>query len=80
MLREGRFDVSEIAIASFPLKPRPAANAFVLLPVVLAARFQEPRSSCLAAPAPCAALLIWRAAAWESAPIVKRPGFGCAAS
>jgi 4,5-dihydroxyphthalate decarboxylase len=46
MLREGRFDVSEIAIASF-LQAKAYDKAFVLLPVVLAARFQEPALLCL---------------------------------
>ena len=76
MLREQSFDGSEIAIASF-LQAKAYGKPFVLLPVVLAARFQEP-CFCASPPAPCAALPIWRAAAWGSAPIVKRPGFGCA--
>lgn len=50
MLREGRFDVSEIAIASF-LQAKAYGKPFVLLPVVLAARFQEPALLCLAASA-----------------------------
>src|SRR5689334_2504452 len=47
MLREGRFDVSEIAIASF-LQAKAYDKPFVLLPVVLAARFQEPALLCFA--------------------------------
>jgi 4,5-dihydroxyphthalate decarboxylase len=47
MLREHRFDVSEIAIASF-LQAKAYGKRFVLLPVVLAARFQEPALLCLA--------------------------------
>jgi 4,5-dihydroxyphthalate decarboxylase len=50
MLREHRFDVSEIAIASF-LQAKAYGKSFVLLPVVLAARFQEPALLCLAASA-----------------------------
>jgi 4,5-dihydroxyphthalate decarboxylase len=50
MLREHRFDVSEIAIASF-LQAKAYGKPFVLLPVVLAARFQEPALLCLAASA-----------------------------
>lgn len=50
MLREGRFDVSEIAIVSF-LQAKAYAKPFVLLPVVLAARFQEPALLCLTASA-----------------------------
>ncbi|HEU0160335.1 MAG TPA: hypothetical protein VFR00_13520 [Hyphomicrobiaceae bacterium] len=48
MLRDGRFDVSEIAIASF-LQAKAYDKPFVLLPVVLAARFQEPALLCLTA-------------------------------
>src|SRR5262245_21546040 len=47
MLREHRFDVSEIAIASF-LQAKAYGKPFVLLPVVLAARYQEPALLCLA--------------------------------
>lgn len=50
MLREHRFDVSEIAIISF-LQAKAYGKPFVLLPVVLAARFQEPALLCLAASA-----------------------------
>jgi 4,5-dihydroxyphthalate decarboxylase len=40
MVREGRYDVSEMAIATF-LMAKAAGKDLVLLPVVLAARFQE---------------------------------------
>jgi 4,5-dihydroxyphthalate decarboxylase len=50
MLREHRFDVSEIAIASF-LQAKAYDKPFALLPVVLAARFQEPALLCLTASA-----------------------------
>src|SRR5262245_54389282 len=46
MLREHRFDVSEIAIASF-LQAKAYGKPFVLLPVVLPARYQEPALLCL---------------------------------
>ena len=45
MVREGRFDVSEMAIATF-LQARAAGRPIVLLPVVLAARFQEAAMLC----------------------------------
>ncbi|MBI0536395.1 ABC transporter substrate-binding protein [Roseomonas sp. KE2513] len=47
MVREGRFDVSEMAIATF-LQARAVGRPLVLLPVVLAARFQESAMLCLA--------------------------------
>jgi 4,5-dihydroxyphthalate decarboxylase len=47
MLREERFDVCEMAIASF-LQAKAYGKPLVLLPVVLAARFQEPALVCLA--------------------------------
>ena len=47
MVREGRFDVSEMAIATF-LQARAVGRPLVLLPVVLAARFQEAAMLCLA--------------------------------
>ncbi|WP_338664726.1 ABC transporter substrate-binding protein [Pararoseomonas sp. SCSIO 73927] len=40
MVREGRFDLSEMAIATF-LMAKEAGRPLVLLPVVMAARFQE---------------------------------------
>lgn len=40
MVREQRFDVSEIAIATF-LQARAAGSDLVLLPIVLSARYQE---------------------------------------
>lgn len=46
-VREGRFDASEIAIATF-LQAKAYGKPLVLLPVVLAARFQEPALLCLA--------------------------------
>jgi 4,5-dihydroxyphthalate decarboxylase len=48
MLREERFDLCEMAIASF-LQAKAYGKPLVLLPVVLAARFQEPGLLCLAA-------------------------------
>jgi len=45
MVREGRFDVSEMAIATF-LQARACGKPLVLLPVTLAARFQEPALLC----------------------------------
>jgi 4,5-dihydroxyphthalate decarboxylase len=45
MVRENRFDVSEIAIATF-LQAKAAGKPLVLLPVVLAARFQEAALLC----------------------------------
>jgi len=48
MLREERFDVCEMAIASF-LQAKAYGKPLLLLPVVLAARFQEPALLCLAA-------------------------------
>jgi 4,5-dihydroxyphthalate decarboxylase len=47
MVRELRFDVSEMAIATF-LQARAAGVPIVLLPVVLAARFQETAMLCRA--------------------------------
>ncbi|TPG47295.1 ABC transporter substrate-binding protein [Roseomonas nepalensis] len=47
MVREGRFDVSEMAIATF-LQARAMGRPLVLLPVVLAARFQESALLCRA--------------------------------
>jgi 4,5-dihydroxyphthalate decarboxylase len=46
MVRELAFDVSEIAIATF-LQARAAGKAIKLLPIVLAARFQEGSLLCL---------------------------------
>lgn len=48
MLRDERFDVCEMAIVSF-LQAKACGKPLVLLPVVLAARFQEPALLCLAA-------------------------------
>src|SRR5262245_1387407 len=48
MLREERFEVCEMAIASF-LQAKAYGKPLLLLPVVLAARFQEPALLCLAA-------------------------------
>lgn len=48
MVREGRFDVSEMAIATF-LMAKAWGKPLVLLPVVLAARFQEAALLCRAA-------------------------------
>ena len=47
MVREGRFDVSEIAIATF-LQAKAYGKPLVLLPVVLAARFQQSALLCRA--------------------------------
>ena len=47
MVREQRFDVSEIAIATF-LQAKAHGKPLVLLPIVLAARFQEPALLCRA--------------------------------
>lgn len=47
MVREARFDVSEMAIATF-LQARAWGKPLVLLPVVLAARFQESALLCRA--------------------------------
>jgi 4,5-dihydroxyphthalate decarboxylase len=47
MVREGRYAVSEMAIATF-LMARAAGRPLVLLPVVLAARFQEAALLCRA--------------------------------
>src|SRR5215211_960643 len=47
MVREGRFDVSEMAIATF-LQAKAHGKPLVLLPVVLAARFQEGALLCRA--------------------------------
>jgi len=47
MVREARFDVSEMAIATF-LMAKAAGRPMVLLPVTLAARFQEPALLCRA--------------------------------
>lgn len=47
MVREGRFDVSEMAIATF-LMAKAWGKPLVLLPVVLAARFQEAALICRA--------------------------------
>jgi 4,5-dihydroxyphthalate decarboxylase len=47
MLRAERFDVCEMAIASF-LQAKAYGKPLVLMPVVLAARFQEPALLCLA--------------------------------
>ncbi|TDH59432.1 ABC transporter substrate-binding protein [Dankookia rubra] len=47
MVREARFDVSEMAIATF-LQARAWGKPLVLLPVVLAARFQEAALLCRA--------------------------------
>ncbi|MBO1073244.1 ABC transporter substrate-binding protein [Roseomonas marmotae] len=47
MVREGRFDVSEMAIATF-LQARAMERPLVLLPVVLAARFQQSALLCRA--------------------------------
>jgi 4,5-dihydroxyphthalate decarboxylase len=48
MVRELAFDVSELAIATF-LQARAAGKPIVLLPIVLAARFQEASLLCLKA-------------------------------
>ena len=45
MVREGRFEVSEMAIATF-LMAKAAGKPLVLLPVVMAARFQEAALLC----------------------------------
>jgi len=45
MVREQRFDVSEMAIATF-LQAKAYGKPLVLLPVVLSARFQEPALLC----------------------------------
>jgi 4,5-dihydroxyphthalate decarboxylase len=45
MVREGRFDVSEMAIATF-LQARAMGRPLVLLPVVLAGRFQQSALLC----------------------------------
>lgn len=45
MVREGRFDVSEMAIATF-LQAKAYGKPLVLLPVVLAARFQQSALLC----------------------------------
>ncbi|MCI0756339.1 ABC transporter substrate-binding protein [Teichococcus vastitatis] len=47
MVREGRFDASEMAIATF-LQARAMGRPLVLLPVVLAARFQQSALLCRA--------------------------------
>ena len=47
MVREGRYDVSEMAIATF-LMAKAAGKDLVLLPVVLTARFQEGALLCRA--------------------------------
>lgn len=47
MVREQTYDVSEIAIATF-LQAKSYAKPLVLLPVVVAARFQEPALLCAA--------------------------------
>jgi len=47
MVREGRFDVSEMAIATF-LQARAMDRPLVLLPLVLAARFQQSALLCRA--------------------------------
>ena len=47
MVREGRYDVSEMAIATF-LQARACGKPLVLLPVTLAARFQEAALLCRA--------------------------------
>lgn len=47
MVREGRFDVSEMAITTF-LQAKAYGKPLVLLPVTLAARFQEPALLCRA--------------------------------
>lgn len=47
MVREGRYDLSEMAIATF-LMARARGHGMVLLPAVLAARFQEPAMLCRA--------------------------------
>ncbi|MFN6953719.1 MAG: ABC transporter substrate-binding protein [Acetobacteraceae bacterium] len=47
MVRQGRFDVSEMAIATF-LMAKAAGKPLVLLPVTLAARFQEGALLCRA--------------------------------
>src|SRR5215207_11162798 len=47
MVREQRFDVSEIAIATF-LQAKAHGKPLVLLPVVLAARFQQSALLCRA--------------------------------
>lgn len=47
MVREGRFDVSEMAIATF-LQAKAMGRPLVLLPVVLAARFQQSALLCRA--------------------------------
>jgi 4,5-dihydroxyphthalate decarboxylase len=47
MVRQGRFDVSEMAIATF-LMAKAAGKPLVLLPVTLAARFQEAAALCRA--------------------------------
>ena len=47
MVREGRYDVSEMAIATF-LQATAYAKPLVLLPVTVAARFQEGALLCLA--------------------------------
>ena len=47
MVREGRYDVSEMAIATF-LQARAYGKPLVLLPVTLAARFQEAALLCRA--------------------------------
>jgi len=45
MVRDGRYDVSEMAIATF-LQAKAYGKPLVLLPVTLAARFQEPALLC----------------------------------
>src|SRR5215210_2054040 len=47
MVREGRFDVSEMAIATF-LQAKAHGKPLVLLPVVMAARFQQSALLCRA--------------------------------
>ncbi|GGJ30271.1 substrate-binding domain-containing protein [Neoroseomonas lacus] len=47
MVRDARYDVSEMAIATF-LMAKASGNPLVLLPVTLAARFQEPALLCRA--------------------------------
>ena len=77
MVREARFDVSEMAIATF-LQARAWGKPLVLLPVVLAARFQEAALLCRA-DGPIRGPADLAAATSASVPIARPPACGCAA-
>ena len=79
MVREGRFDVSEMAIATF-LQAKAYGKPLVLLPVVVAARFQQAALLCRADGDVARPGRPRRAPGRACAPTARPPACGCAAS